>query len=130
MKPPLSLHHIKSEMPSLRIDSCIDSGIHEAIGRDGRFARGKLVLVFGSDDRIHEPEILATVLSMRANENATVIYGDVRICGNNALMRDGQRYCGAVKLMDLVSRNICQQAIFYRREVLLRSGISCGPGIG
>lgn len=113
----------QSKMPSLRIDSCIDNGIYEAINRGVRSAHGKWVLVLGSDDRIHKPETLATALSMLSEENANVIYGDVRICGNSALMRDGERYCGPVKLRDLVNRNICQQAIFYRREALLRAGI-------
>jgi len=75
--------------------------------------------VLGSDDRLHSATTLATVAPhLRAEPSAVMVYGDVRMMAVNPCgVAPGGRYAGPVSMKRLFSTNICQQAIFYRREL-------------
>jgi hypothetical protein len=51
-----------------------------------------------------------------------LVYGDVLVHGNTSFARDGERYAGRFDLARLLQRNICQQAIFYRRDLFESMG--------
>ncbi len=45
------------------------------------------------------------------------VYGNVLVRGSARWAADGATYDGAFDLNKLLRRNICQQAIFYRRQI-------------
>lgn len=110
-------------LPRLRIDSRPDQGVYDAINRGLCIAEGEWVIVLGSDDRLHAEDTLAQATPLLAASQADLVYGDVRM---NAPNRDGVppggRYAGALSLDQLLTRNICQQSIFYRRAVFAAIG--------
>jgi glycosyltransferase involved in cell wall biosynthesis len=110
--------HVAS-LPSLRIDSRPDAGVYDAINRGVELARGEWFIVLGSDDCLHAADTLAVVAPhLRAESSAVMVYGDVRMMATNPCgVAPGGRYAGPMSMQRLFSTNICQQAIFYRREL-------------
>lgn len=105
-------------LPAMRIDSRRDLGVYDAINRGTRLARGQWLLVLGSDDRLHAVDTLARAAALLVRSRAELVYGDVRMMAANSNgVPAGGRYAGALTLDDLLSKNICQQAIFYRRTL-------------
>jgi len=106
-------------VPGLRIDSRRDTGVYDAINRGVRLSAGVWLLVLGSDDTIHAPDTLARVAPLlRTAGNVEMAYGDVRMMAANLCgVPPGGRYAGAVSLGWLLGANLCQQSIFYRREL-------------
>lgn len=108
-----------SALPALHIDSRPDAGVYDAINRGVRLTRGQWFLVLGSDDCLHAADTLAQAAkALQQEQQAQLVYGDVRMMAANAcLVAPGGRYAGPVNLLRLFSTNICQQSIFYRREL-------------
>jgi glycosyltransferase involved in cell wall biosynthesis len=102
-------------LPALQIDTRRDSGVYDAINRGVQLARGAWFIVLGSDDRLHAPDTLAQVAPhLQRDDAAPMVYGDVLVMdGPDA----GQRYAGPAPLKRLFVLNICQQSIFYRRQL-------------
>lgn len=112
-----------ARLPSLAIDSRPDKGVYDAINRGFGLARGRWVLVLGSDDRIHAPDTLATVAAVLRDSSANIVHGDVVVTGLSDLgVAVGGRYAGLMSLERLLTANICQQAIFYRRTLFAELG--------
>ncbi len=108
-----------STLPRLRIDTRPDTGVYDAINRGVRLARGAWFLVLGSDDCLHAPDTLAAVAThLSAEADAHMVYGDVRMMAvNQCGVAPGGRFAGPMSLKQFFASNVCQQAIFYRREL-------------
>jgi glycosyltransferase involved in cell wall biosynthesis len=106
-------------LPGLRVDSRPDKGVYDAINRGVRLANGDWFLVLGSDDRLHASDTLALVaIHLKSAGEAQVVYGDVRMMvANHSGVPPGGRFAGAVPLQRLFGANMCQQSVFYRREL-------------
>ncbi|BDB42999.1 hypothetical protein IWGMT90018_34450 [Mycobacterium kiyosense] len=95
-----------------------DKGPYDAMNRGVGMASGAWLFFLGADDALYESDTLAKIANFASEqENADLIYGDV-------IMRSkGTRYAGIFDLDRLVfERNICHQAIFYRRELFSNIG--------
>lgn len=117
-------------LPELVLDSRPDGGIYDAINRVIPRSRGRWLYIMGADDRLHQPSTLAAFLAAVGPRDpglgqwascgswdGSLVYGDV-IMGHDAHgARAGARYTGALTFVQLLRRNICQQAVFYRREL-------------
>lgn len=112
----------RSQLPALQVLSRKDRGVYDAINLAMEACRGRWVYVLGSDDRLHANDTLAQVAATLRNTAATVVYGDVRVLGVNAMVADGARYGGPFTLARLMGQNICHQALFMRRECHVRVG--------
>ena len=95
-----------------------DAGVYDAMNHGVGYARGEWLLFLGADDRLHSDDTLAQVAAfIQENSASHLVYGDVILHSTSA------RYGGEFNLDTLLfERNICHQAIFYRREVFTNLG--------
>jgi glycosyltransferase involved in cell wall biosynthesis len=102
----------------LRIDVQKDQGIYDAMNRAVGLASGQWLLFLGADDLLWRDDVLARTAAFLAQDpSCQLAYGDV------ILRSDGSRYGGVFDLDTLLfRRNICHQAIFYRRDLFAQLG--------
>jgi glycosyltransferase involved in cell wall biosynthesis len=93
-----------------------DTGVYDAMNKGIKLAQGQWLYFMGADDRLHEG-VLAAVVPQFTDGALDVFYGDV------ILTSSGSRYDGLFDLDRLLyKKNICHQAIFYRKSVFDRIG--------
>ncbi|MEM6107859.1 glycosyltransferase family 2 protein [Mycobacterium sp. 050272] len=102
----------------LIIHSRSDQGVYDAMNRGVDMATGDWLLFLGADDALYDADTLARVNAfLGEHEHSDLVYGDVIMRSNSS------RQAGAFDLDRLVfEENICQQAIFYRRELFAGIG--------
>lgn len=88
-----------------------DQGVYDAMNRGVDLDTGTWLLFLGADDSLYEADTLARVAAfIGEHEPSDLVYGDVIMRSTNF------RWGGAFDLDRLLfKRNICHQAIFYRR---------------
>jgi glycosyltransferase involved in cell wall biosynthesis len=87
-----------------------DHGIYDAVNKGIDLCRGKWVYIMGSDDRFHDPKVLSAIFNTVIRDVFHIIYGNVCWMHPNPIIYDDK-----FDLEKLTHRNICQQAIFYKR---------------
>ena len=104
--------------PRLVVHSNKDEGVYHAMNRGVRLATGEWLLFLGADDALANKETLSEVAAfLQENRDSQLVYGDVVLRSNGA--RDG----GDFDLDRLLfERNLCHQAVFYRRELFAGIG--------
>jgi glycosyltransferase involved in cell wall biosynthesis len=102
----------------LIIDSGPDQNVYDAMNRGVGMATGEWLYFLGADDTLYDAETLARVATfIGEHQPSDLVYGDV-LWGST-----GSRYAGVFDLDRLLfERNICHQAIFYRRELFASIG--------
>ncbi len=100
---------------SFIIHSERDQGIYDAMNKGIHLSQGTWLYFSGADDYFLTEDILAT-FSLAFREGLEIVYGDVQ---NES---DGLSYDGAFDVEKLMTRNICHQAIFYRRTIFEKMG--------
>ncbi len=108
---------------SLKVISEKDDGVYDAMNKGIKIAGGEWLLFLGSDDALFNSSVLDNISKRLLETNAGFIYGDVKIAGSTSWAIDGTIYDGAFSLEKLFERNICHQAIFYKKEVFGKIGI-------
>jgi len=101
----------------IKIFSEKDNGIYDAMNKGIQLSKGEWLYFMGSDDALSDPNKLKE-LSTILSSDIDMIYGNV-IWGNT-----GKIYDGIFDLEKLIRyKNICQQAIFYNKNVFLKMGL-------
>lgn len=113
------LQKLSNENDKLRIYSEKDKGTYDAMNKGVKLAKGKWLYFLGSDDQLYDQYVLEKLNEVMIKTTSKVIYGNVLIVGNTAWAKDGEIYAGKFTTSKLLNQNICHQAIFYRRELLL-----------
>jgi glycosyltransferase involved in cell wall biosynthesis len=105
----------------LKVFSEKDTGPYDAMNKGCRMASGEWLYFLGSDDELHDENVLSTVMDSPGLAACDVIYGNVQAIGDSCA-KDGSVYDGIFDLGKLLTKNICHQAIFYRAAFLSRIG--------
>lgn len=107
-----------------RIDYLVsepDRGLYHAMNKGVRAATGDFVYFLNSDDSFCDEKVVADVAAtIQQNSSVDLVYGDVLMGSGDQLVRRSQ-----VPTLDresLCRKGFCHQALFARRELLLRTG--------
>ncbi|MCX6313025.1 MAG: glycosyltransferase family 2 protein [Bacteroidetes bacterium] len=101
----------------IKIFSEKDLGIYDAMNKGIKLAQGEWLYFLGSDDRLINSELFSEIMPNLTSDK-DLVYGNV-LWGNT-----GKKFDGPFDLEKLIKyRNICQQAIFYKRNLFLKIGL-------
>jgi glycosyltransferase involved in cell wall biosynthesis len=106
----------------IRIISEKDKGTYDAMNKSIDIALGEWIYFLGSDDEMYDENVFADVFNSIPAKNCGMIYGNVRINGDTSWAKDGQIYDGEFQVEQILARNICHQAIFYRKKIFDKLG--------
>jgi glycosyltransferase involved in cell wall biosynthesis len=93
-----------------------DNGVYDAMNKGIGLAKGDWLYFIGSDDRLYDNSVLESVFS-EDNLKCDVIYGNV----DSEML--GRVYDGRFTVEKIFSRNICHQAIFFRKDIFRLTGL-------
>lgn len=93
-----------------------DDGIYDAMNKGIDLASGEWIYFLGCDDVFYDGKVLEDIFSLDATDSFDVVYGNV-LWGDT-----GEIYDGKFSLLKLMNKNICQQALFYRKTLFARMG--------
>ncbi len=106
----------------IKVFSEKDQGSYDAMNKACRRASGEWLYFLGSDDELHDENVLSTVMSSPSLPTCDVLYGNVQMIGDSGWAKNGSVYGGVFDLQKFLIGNICHQAIFYRAAFLQRIG--------
>lgn len=94
-----------------------DHGIYDAINKGIQLASGRWIYIIGSDDYLMNQNVLYQLFANRRIEECDMFYGDV-LWGPT-----GAKYDGKFNWIKLFEKNICHQAIFYKKKLFESFGL-------
>lgn len=106
----------KDKFQNLTIISEPDNGIYNAMNKGISLASGKWVYFLGADDEFYRHTTLEEFNNLKGLSKVDVVYGNVFSSRFNGLY-DGKFTCSK-----LLNKNICHQAIFFRKSIFNRTG--------
>lgn len=107
----------KFDDPRISIHSEPDNGVYEAMNKAIDLSKGNWLYFLGSDDVLHTTTVLEELRFVLEKTDAAIVYGNVKIVGENSWAYDGQVYMGEISVNTLLEHNICHQSIFYHKRV-------------
>jgi glycosyltransferase involved in cell wall biosynthesis len=112
-----------SNYKNVRWISESDKGIYDAMNKGIALAKGEWIYFLGSDDKLADNNVLEKVARATSNNQCELIYGNVKMVGDASWAENGAIYDGPFTVDKLFIKNICHQAVFYKREVFKRLGV-------
>jgi glycosyltransferase involved in cell wall biosynthesis len=106
----------------IRCISEADQGIYDAMNKGIQMAAGEWLYFLGSDDSLYDKGVLSAVAAKIAASGAEIVYGSVLMRGQNKWNLDNVVFDGEYTIEKFIDRNICHQAIFYKKTVIERNG--------
>lgn len=103
-----------NKYPHIRLLSEPDQGVYDAMNKGIGMSRGEWLHFLGSDDWLNDKSVLIDVMVSPAISEADIVYGNVQTRGK---IYDGEFTCEK-----LTQRNVCHQAMFFRRSIFDRMG--------
>lgn len=88
-----------------------DKGIYDAMNKGISIARGEWLYFMGSDDRLHNNNVLALIFAEIEIDRLDVIYGNVFSPHFNGI------YDGEFDDRKIYEKNICHQAVLLRKKI-------------
>ncbi|MCF8359105.1 MAG: glycosyltransferase [Prolixibacteraceae bacterium] len=99
-----------------------DKGIYDAMNKGIDRTTGNWLYFLGADDEFYNLNILSELHESGLFDQNQIFYGNVKIVGDTKWAKNGSVYNGRFDLKKLLKKNICQQAIFYPREIIQKIG--------
>jgi glycosyltransferase involved in cell wall biosynthesis len=97
-----------------------DKGIYDAMNKALSISTGNYIYFLGSDDILSDTNTISSVANFiaqnRSEQQRAMFYGDIFNRSSNILKRQPR------SIFSFAYLNICHQAIFYNREMLLNMG--------
>jgi len=94
-----------------------DTGVYDAMNKGISMAEGEWIYILGSDDRIHDSNVIQDLLPHFNDPEISMLYGNVLTVPSLKI------YDGIFSAGKIAVKNICQQAVFYRRSLFSRVGL-------
>jgi len=94
-----------------------DDGIYDAMNQALEKVSGRFVYFLGSDDRLHDNNVLEEIFNNASNLFYDVIYGNVYGSRFNGI------YGGEFTEDRILNDNICHQGIFFKRSIFDKVGL-------
>ena len=107
----------------IKLFSQKDKGTYDAMNRGIDLSTGDWICFLGSDDELYDSNVLDIVSETPVQADEDVIYGNAIIIGDSSWAKNGDVYDGRFDFAKLLRKNICHQAIFYRRSFLNTFGL-------
>lgn len=99
-----------------------DRGVYDAMNKAIKRAKGSWLYFLGSDDELFSKDSLSEMLDAVYRKQAGVLYGNVLMVDMDSVNQDSFVYDGPFTLKKLLTKNICHQAIMYKRELVCEIG--------
>ncbi len=110
--------YVNSEDPRIKVVSCKDSGIYDAMNQAVKYASGDYVVFINAGDALYDKNVLSRVAAANLPKEATIAYGDTYFASYDAVSKSPAYITPSV-----CYRNIpCHQAIFYSRDTIASRG--------
>ena len=93
-----------------------DNGIYDAVNKGIKVASGEWVYIIGCDDVLYCESTLSELFLASDFKEYDVVYGNVEFLKSKII------FDGEFDYEKMCNRSICQQAIFYRRELFQKYG--------
>jgi len=111
-----SINILQKFQSSLTYVSEPDKGIYDAMNKGIGMAKGKWIYFLGSDDILYSPNILAQIKDFLTDEQ-DFVYGNV------IFEKSNRKYDGEFNKEKILTKNICHQAIFYKKTLFETFGL-------
>lgn len=97
-----------------------DQGIYDALNKGINLAHGEWLYFLGADDKLYDNHVLSDIPLHKTKSR--MIYGNVFLKNNGVIGPAGSVYDGHFDKNKLAQKNICHQAIFYKKELFKELG--------
>lgn len=98
-----------------------DRGLYHAMNKGIQAATGDFVYFLNSDDYFCDNDVVADVVAAISDDpSLDLVYGDVRMQAGEQTVRKAQ--VPVLNRESLCRRGLCHQALFARRDILIRTG--------
>lgn len=106
----------KMELQNINVVSEKDKGIYDAMNKGIIIAKGTWIYFMGSDDSLYESTTIEKFLRNEEIKKNEIVYGNVYSTRFNG------SYDGLFTYSKLINKNICHQAIFFRKSAFIKIG--------
>lgn len=116
------VNNFRSYFKNIRIVSEPDQGVYDAMNKGIDIAQGDWLYFLGSDDELFDKDVFSDIFNTPTSKKHGIIYGSAYVCDDTSWAKAGQVYDGLFDIRKLLLKNICHQAIFYKKELFQRFG--------
>jgi glycosyltransferase involved in cell wall biosynthesis len=99
-----------------------DNGVYDAMNKGVDLAKGQWLYFLGSDDRVFDMNVFADIFKSAIPKRYGLVYGDVYISDDTSWSKADRVYDGKFDIEKLLSKNVCHQSIFYRKNLFKKLG--------
>lgn len=110
------VHNYQKNHPELCLVQQYDTGIYDAMNKGVKIAKGDWIYFMGSDDKLYSRNVLEKIATSKFVTQVDVIYGNVFSTRFNGV------YDGEFTYSKFFYKNICHQAIFFKKGVFSTIG--------
>jgi glycosyltransferase involved in cell wall biosynthesis len=115
-----TLDIVQGYSPEGIIIKCVsekDKGIYDAMNKGVSLAKGAYLYFLGADDTLYDDKVLEEIHSFIIENPCDIVYGNVLSEAFDDV------YDGEFTVEKIINKNICHQAIFFRKSIFEKIGL-------